>query len=99
MRDGIRLHHPLQTRCRRGRPSCAYLQHGEVAQWEVSEAGDVEEGDLVSALAEVTPRQLNWRPQIPDLQPMTPLLATGMLPSQQLRHLTEPPLRLVKNAF
>ncbi len=47
--------------------SWTHLQHGEVAQGEVPEPGDVEEGDLVSALPEVAPRQLHRRPQIPYL--------------------------------
>ena len=45
----------------------ARLQHGEVAEREVPEAGDVEEGDLVGALLEVPLRQCDRLPEVAHL--------------------------------
>ena len=30
-----------------------HLEHGQVAEWEVTKAGDIEETDLVSSLLEI----------------------------------------------
>ena len=55
------------------------LQHGEVRQREVAEAGDVKEGDLVGALRKVALRQLHRRAQVAhlrDKRDMSSLLRT-----------------------
>lgn len=36
-----------------------HLQHWQVAEWEVSEAGDIEETDFVGALPEIPLRKLH----------------------------------------
>jgi len=55
--DGERHKHALAGRLQ-------HRQHGQVAQREVAEAGDVEEGDLVGALLEVARRQVDGRAQV-----------------------------------
>lgn len=56
------------------KPPCdvcvAHLQHGQITQWKISEACDVEEGDLICTIGRVSASQLHRLPQVAHILPV-----------------------------